>query len=80
MKHSKRFDEEANKRLLHNQHKLDRILHILRRRNGIKCYSEDRQRTEKVIQHYITKCHIRRTTVERFWYLYGTCILIGKAN
>ena len=80
MKKKPRFDEIANRQLVANQHRFDLTMRLLRRRNGIKCYIKDRPRAEKAVQHYLAKYDLIKTTVERFWYLYGTCMLIGKAN
>jgi hypothetical protein len=73
-----KFCPKKNKQLVLNQQRIHNAFRALVQRNGIKCYVNDRKRTEKVVRHYLKVYQLVDTSVERFWYLNGTSILIGK--
>jgi hypothetical protein len=79
MKRSQPFSIKENRRLVENQHKIDKVFHILRQRNGTKCYRRNPKRRAKVVAHYLRRYHIQGSSVESFWRSLGGCILLGKA-
>lgn len=74
-----KFSEKKNRRLVRNQQRLHDALRRLVQRNGIQCYIDEPQRRRNVMKHYLMHYHIIGSSVERFWFLNGCCILIGKA-
>jgi hypothetical protein len=73
-----KFSTKRNLELINGQHRFEKTCKKLAYRNGTRRYDRNRKRTERVVRYYLKRYKLSNSSVERFWYLFGTGILIGK--